>query len=1267
MKETTRGTETAIVYDHQKHHHRGLIRELMIEGIVTDMATMADMATGTDMALTDDVVIDRVVTDMVMVVTDKEMVAKRRGVTKISRFRANIIVVLIGNACHRATGACFECGEVGHLAKDCKKGSTSSEGKRFVDSFIPLKRSKEGKRFGFVHFINVFSVGAIYARAPLNRNKIDEKKNVESFRGGVWVRWDLCSHPAKCLDDECLNSNDLSNSLLGRVKEFASLSNLKTVLTNEGFVDISLKQASIEFNPDDRVVWVEVEGVPFKFWSENTFKRLVAKCRELLDVDDQEERCFHSKRLCLYTKFHMNIFENFKMIFHGKVFWVRAKEVPGWVPELLEESHEEDQSDDGFMKCDNKAQYAGSSGDNSDMAEVPETNFDESIGPKVNLSDDPFGIYSLLNKKRKENNENVNEEDQSLKYPPGFTPDTEENDRNVNGDKSQKCNTEEVLAGRNEDSTNRVLRGMLLNLFALGGLKKSEVSCTGGSFLCLMEEVVKKAARWFRQQRSDRFGLIFNAQGADEFNSFIANAGLEEVPLGGSVFTWCHKSATKMSKLDRFLISENLFITCPHITATTLERYLSDHRPILLRESSKTMGWFRFDFFIIGLNWRVLITLLWILGKPPLVMRQMVAIILVALDSGNPDAIYGLVTLDQLDLILNSQFCKGLKQGDPLSPFLFILIMESLHLSFQRVVDAGLFMGIKLSHSVNLSHMFYADDAVFVGQWSDGNINTLIHVLDCFYRASGLKMNMSKSKILGVHVEGGKVKHAASKLGCLTLNTPFSYLGSKVGGSMSRVQAWNHFFNGHEVGSNKAACVKWNSVLTAKDSGGLGVSSLYALNRGYAHGWDNGDMASFWNDNWSGGGVLKDFLRRKGLGVSRKGALDAPWNGNVIDENASFKASSSRLSGVVYVPIKVEMSLHGKSRWMFFQRGLIFLGEGVTLMVIVRDLPVIDMAELVRLQIYMKLNNTWAWVSPGPERQLDVVAGAPEAAEDAHVADEGALGVPAPVQAPQPLPPVAGPARTMAQRLARVEEDVHEIRGALGEQREILDSMAPRYKEIDEVGEVSIIWNPMCDSPHTVSTIKLPILKKGEYDIWAIKMEHYLAHTDYPIWEVIQKGNGPVSVTTDTDGKITKQSFTKLQMQKTYGKLSNLDLVAMMEYKEKMAEEHKDNGKPVMVKCVDWTDLQRMSKRRILLLWHYGNSVQTLIYDGYVTYDGLHAVPLHDGFYMPSGPDVEIDDSKVYFHNRKCLVNNSLDDAPIIEEYGSQNSEEDCVSIPLKK
>ncbi|GKC50854.1 hypothetical protein Tco_1073599 [Tanacetum coccineum] len=70
------------------------------------------------------------------------------------------------------------------------------------------------------------------------------------------------------------------------------------------------------------------------------------------------------------------------------------------------------------------------------------------------------------------------------------------------------------------------------------------------------------------------------------------------------------------------------------------------------------------------------------------------------------------------------------------------------------------------------------------------------------------------------------------------------------------------------------------------------------------------------------------------------------------------------------------------------------------LIMIVRELPVIDMTELVRLK-------------------------------DAPIDDEGAMAVPAPVQAPQPPPPAAGPAWTMAQRLARVEEDMYEIRGVL--------------------------------------------------------------------------------------------------------------------------------------------------------------------------------------------------------------------------------------------
>ncbi|GKD67365.1 hypothetical protein Tco_1309473 [Tanacetum coccineum] len=188
--------------------------------------------------------------------------------------------------------------------------------------------------------------------------------------------------------------------------------------------------------------------------------------------------------------------------------------------------------------------------------------------------------------------------------------------------------------------------------------------------------------------------------------------------------------------------------------------------------------------------------------------------------------------------------------------------MESLHLSFQRVVDSGMFKGLNLSNSMCLSHMFYADDVVFVGKWSDENMNTLTNVLECFH-ASGLKINMSKSKIMGVNVDENKVNLAASNLGCLSLYSPFSYLGTKVGDMKSDLRKIEelggglysyfhmpfsgfltgvtmleslrgHFFNGHEIGSNKAT---WVKVLTAKDKGGLGVASLYALNRGLLVKW----------------------------------------------------------------------------------------------------------------------------------------------------------------------------------------------------------------------------------------------------------------------------------------------------------------------------------------------------------------------------------------------------------------------------------------------
>nr|GFD16997.1 RNA-directed DNA polymerase, eukaryota [Tanacetum cinerariifolium] len=84
-----------------------------------------------------------------------------------------------------------------------------------------------------------------------------------------------------------------------------------------------------------------------------------------------------------------------------------------------------------------------------------------------------------------------------------------------------------------------------------------------------------------------------------------------------------------------------------------------------------------------------------------------------------------------------------------------------------------MFTGIKLNNSLSISHMFFADDMVFLGKWCESNIDILTNVLDCFHHASGLKINTSKSKIIGVHVKSSKVNQAASTLGCQILRTPF--------------------------------------------------------------------------------------------------------------------------------------------------------------------------------------------------------------------------------------------------------------------------------------------------------------------------------------------------------------------------------------------------------------------------------------------------------------------------------------------------------------
>lgn len=135
---------------------------------------------------------------------------------------------------------------------------------------------------------------------------------------------------------------------------------------------------------------------------------------------------------------------------------------------------------------------------------------------------------------------------------------------------------------------------------------------------------------------------------------------------------------------------------------------------------------------------------------------------------------------------------KGLRQGDPISPFLFIMVMEALSGIIKKACSIGSFHGVSLPRDGPvISHLLYADDAMVMGEWSESNFVCLKRMLRVFHLCSGLRINIQKSSLYGVGVDKEAVDAKARVLGCRSGTTPFCYLGIKVGANMSRINNWD--------------------------------------------------------------------------------------------------------------------------------------------------------------------------------------------------------------------------------------------------------------------------------------------------------------------------------------------------------------------------------------------------------------------------------------------------------------------------------------------
>ncbi|GJR16471.1 RNA-directed DNA polymerase, eukaryota [Tanacetum coccineum] len=388
-----------------------------------------------------------------------------------------------------------------------------------------------------------------------------------------------------------------------------------------------IQDASPDFVSEERIVWMDIEGIPLRAWSRETFKKIRKKWEETLDLEDNVDTSF------------------------GQVFG----DVCG-------------SDDDG----------------------VPETVFGSNTsspnqvngGKENSKSEDPFGIYDMLANKK----DNVTSESRpSLSHPPGFTPEgvvhhekmgTANGEADNNGGKDNSVtfsarvmNTSQYIPEEmhsdsvgsktvhNGGSVLGVMEDFIriglghktkkewikalanshkLNFLAIQETKMLTVShmdvkfmwgnsnydfvCSdslgnSGGIICIWEASIFKKdyvtisdnfiaiygtwlpsnskilfivvyapqqatykrclwdylstiiGRWngesivmgdFNEVRTsdERRGSSFNPYGAKYFDRFIVNSGLIDVTLEGFSFTWSRPSALKMSKLDRFLVSE---------------------------------------------------------------------------------------------------------------------------------------------------------------------------------------------------------------------------------------------------------------------------------------------------------------------------------------------------------------------------------------------------------------------------------------------------------------------------------------------------------------------------------------------------------------------------------------------------------------------------------------------------------------------------------------------------------------------------------------